>query len=164
MLVEPDLSVPGFPEVFVVGDMAAARFLGKDANEDDTWVPGVAQGALQGGTHAGRIIARELNGADRSQRSAFRYHDKGSMATIGRASAVAEIGRFKFGGFVAWVLWGLVHVMFLVEFRNRVGVMLGWFWNWITFTRGARLITGGRHPGDEPAPPRELEPEPEPAE
>lgn len=164
VLVEPDLSVPGFPEVFVVGDMAAARFLGKDANEDDTWVPGVAQGALQGGTHAGRIIARELKGADRSQRPAFRYHDKGSMATIGRASAVAEIGRFKFGGFVAWVLWGLVHVMFLVEFRNRVGVMLGWFWNWITFTRGARLITGGRHPGDEPAPPRELEPEPEPAE
>jgi NADH dehydrogenase len=160
VLVEPDLSVPGFPEIFVVGDMAAARFLGQDADSHDTWVPGVAQGALQGGAHAGRIIAAELRGAPRSARRPFRYHDKGSMATIGRASAVAEIGRFKFGGFLAWVLWGLIHVMFLVEFRSRAAVMLGWFWNWITFTRGARLITGERRPDDNPAPPSTLEAEP----
>ena len=86
------------------------------------------------------------------------------MATIGRARAVAEIGRFKFGGFVAWVLWGLIHVMFLVEFRNRVLVMLQWAWNWFAFSRGARLITGGREPTDSPAPPRDLKEQPEHAE
>lgn len=158
--VEPDLSVPGFPEIFVVGDMAAA----KQRNGSGDLVPGVAQGALQGGKHVGRIIARELNGAPRSERPPFRYKDKGSMATIGRARAVAEIGRFKFGGFFAWILWGLIHVMFLVEFRNRVLVMLQWVWNWFAFSRGARLITGGREPTDSPAPPRELKEQPEPAE
>jgi len=138
--VEPDLSVPGFPEIFVVGDMAAA----KRRPGSDALVPGVAQGALQGGAHVGKIIARELAGHTASDRPAFRYTDKGSMATIGRARAVAEIGRFKFGGFIAWVLWGLVHVMFLVEFSNRLLVMFQWTWNWFAFTRGARLITGGR--------------------
>jgi NADH:ubiquinone reductase (H+-translocating) len=138
--VEVDLSVPGHPEIFVVGDMAAAR----QRPGSDEPVPGVAQGALQGGAHVGRIIARELRGEPRSNRPPFRYRDKGSMATIGRARAVAEIGRFRFGGFVAWLLWGLIHVAFLVEFRNRVLVMLQWGWNWVTFTRGARLITSGR--------------------
>ncbi|MFG0291731.1 MAG: NAD(P)/FAD-dependent oxidoreductase [Phycisphaerales bacterium JB050] len=156
VLVQPDLSVPGHPEIFVVGDMAAARLLDKDSNQSNTWVPGVAQGALQGGTHAGKIIAREiasgLQPGAATDRPPFRYKDKGSMATIGRAKAVAEIGRFKLGGLIAWLLWGLIHVMFLVEFSNRILVMLQWTWNWFAFTRGARLITGGR---DKPANPNQ---------
>ncbi|MFI4854135.1 MAG: NAD(P)/FAD-dependent oxidoreductase [Phycisphaerales bacterium JB065] len=156
VLVEPDLSVPGHPEIFVVGDMAAARLLDKDSNQSNTWVPGVAQGALQGGTHAGKIIAREIESGlqpgSRSDRPPFRYKDKGSMATIGRAKAVAEIGGFKLGGLIAWLMWGLIHVMFLVEFSNRILVMMQWTWNWFAFTRGARLITGGR---DKPANPNQ---------
>lgn len=160
VLVQPDLSVPGHPEIFVVGDMAAARLLDKDSNHSNTWVPGVAQGALQGGTHAGKIIAREiasgLQPGATTDRPPFRYKDKGSMATIGRAKAVAEIGRFKLGGLIAWLMWGLIHVMFLVEFSNRILVMLQWTWNWFAFTRGARLITGGRDKPTNPNQPEEL--------
>lgn len=138
VLVEPDLSVPGHPQVFVVGDMAAAK-----SADTGKPVPGVAQGALQGGKHVGRILARELAGdADAMARPAFSYNDKGSMATIGKARAVAEIKGQRFSGLLAWLLWSVIHVLFLIEFRDRIIVITNWIWNWFVSSRGARLITG----------------------
>jgi NADH dehydrogenase len=134
--VNPDLSIPGHPEVFVIGDLASMH------NADGTPVPGVAQGALQGGRHAAKLITGEVNGRAVAPRPAFRYHDKGNMATIGRASAVVATKRVALHGMIAWLMWWAVHIMFLVGFRNRVFVMLSWAWSWLTFTRGARLITG----------------------
>jgi NADH dehydrogenase len=131
--VSPDLSVPGHPEAFVIGDLA--RMVSNGAQ-----VPGVAQGAIQGARHVAKIIASEVAG--RPARPAFRYHDKGNMATIGRASAVIATKRFAKHGLLAWLLWWAVHIMFLVGYRNRVAVMLQWAWSWLTFKRGARLITG----------------------
>lgn len=131
--VEPDCSIPGHPEVFVVGDLASAK------SEDGTPVPGVAQGAMQMGRHAARQIARDLAG---NRREAFNYFDKGDLATIGRAAAVARLGRFRFSGFVAWAIWVLVHIMYLIGFRNRVLVMMQWAWAYLTYHRGIRLITG----------------------
>jgi NADH dehydrogenase len=131
--VSPDLSVPGHPEVFVIGDLA--RMVSGGAQ-----VPGVAQGAIQGARHVAKIIASEIAG--RPRRPAFRYRDKGNMATIGRASAVIATKRFAKHGLLAWLLWWAVHIMFLVGYRNRVAVMLQWAWSWLTFKRGARLITG----------------------
>jgi NADH:ubiquinone reductase (H+-translocating) len=136
VLVEDDLSIPGHPEVFVVGDLAAARMNG-------TEVPGVAQGAIQGGRHAADNIRRALNGQPHAR---FRYRDKGSLATIGRAAAVADLGRLRFSGFWAWIVWWLVHITFLVGFRNRILVMFTWAWSYVTFQRGARLITGTTPP------------------
>ena len=127
--VEPDLSVPGHPEIFVIGDLA--RMVDKDGAQ----VPGVAQGAIQGGRHVAAIIAGE-------PRTPFRYHDKGNMATIGRASAVVATKRFALSGVMAWLLWWIVHIFFLVGFRNRALMMMHWAWSWLTFKRGARLITG----------------------
>lgn len=138
VIVEPDLTIPGHPEVFITGDMAAA----KSARTGEA-VPGVAQGALQMGRYAGRAIARETSGrSTASQRTPFSYRDKGMLATIGRAKAVAQIGRLKFGGLLAWLIWAGVHITFLVSFRNRTQVLLGWFWNWVVNSRDARLITG----------------------
>jgi NADH:ubiquinone reductase (H+-translocating) len=136
VLVEDDLSVPGHPEVFVVGDLAAARSQGNE-------VPGVAQGAIQGGEHAADNIRRALKGKPYER---FRYRDKGSLATIGRAAAVADLGRLRFSGFWAWIVWWLVHITFLVGFRNRILVMFTWAWSYVTFQRGARLITGTTPP------------------
>ena len=135
VVVEPDLSVPGRREVFVIGDLAKMMI------SDGVEVPGVAQGALQGGRHVARIIEREVHG-DRFERPAFRYHDKGNMATIGRAEAVVATKRVAIHGYIAWLMWWAVHIFFLVGFRNRVLVMLNWMWSWLTFQRGARLITG----------------------
>lgn len=132
--VAPDLSVPGHPEIFVIGDLARIVSNGEQ-------VPGVAQGALQGGKHVGNIIRAEARGST-PPRPAFRYRDKGNMATIGRASAVVATKRFTLSGLFAWLLWWAVHIMFLVGFKNRVLVMFSWAWSWITFKRGARLITG----------------------
>ncbi len=165
--VSPDLSVPGHPELFVIGDLA--RMVSNGAQ-----VPGVAQGAIQGGKLVAKIIASEVAG--RPARPAFRYRDKGNMATIGRASAVIATKRFAKHGLLAWLLWWAVHIMFLVGFRNRVFVMLQWAWSWLTFKRGARLITGpvgalppvrAIAPDGQPALPApaqlvSLEPEPEP--
>ncbi|HLO40428.1 MAG TPA: NAD(P)/FAD-dependent oxidoreductase [Phycisphaerales bacterium] len=143
VIVGPDCAIPGHPEVFVVGDMAA--MVSADTGKH---VPGVAQGAMQSGRYVGRMIAGETRAlqrgerADTSRRSPFVYHDKGSMATIGRAKAVAWIKGMKFGGFIAWALWGAVHIMFLVSFRNRLAVLANWIWSWIFFSRDARLITG----------------------
>jgi NADH dehydrogenase len=134
--VTPDLSIPGHREIFVIGDLAKMISEGEQ-------VPGVAQGALQGGKHVGKIITAETKGTSTvEKRPAFRYHDKGNMATIGRASAVVATKRFTGSGLFAWLLWWAVHIMFLVGFKNRVLVMFHWAWSWLTFKRGARLITG----------------------
>jgi len=138
VVVGPDLTIPGHPEVFVTGDMASAK-----SADTGHPVPGVAQGGLQMGHYAGEIIAREVTaGASPADRKPFVYRDKGSMAVIGKARAVAQIGRFKFGGFVAWLVWGGIHIAFLIGFRNRMQVLLSWFWNWLLNARDARLITG----------------------
>jgi NADH dehydrogenase len=135
--VLPDLSIPGHPEVFVIGDLA--RMVMADRSE----VPGVAQGALQGGRHVARLIAAEARGeAPGVPRAAFRYRDKGNMATIGRAEAVVATKHFASHGLLVWLLWWAVHIASLVGFRNRALVMFHWAWSWLTFKRGARLITG----------------------
>lgn len=137
VIVGPDLTIPDHPEVFVAGDMAAA----KSADTGDP-VPGVAQGGIQMGRFAGETIASAVRGQSTTPRRAFVYRDKGSMAVIGKARAVAHIGRFKVGGFVAWLLWAGIHIAFLIGFRNRIQVLVAWFWNWLLNARDARLITG----------------------
>ena len=138
VIVGPDLAIPGHPEVFVVGDMAAAK--SADTGQP---VPGVAQGALQMGRHVGRTIAAELAGHQSpANRRPFVYHDKGTMAVIGKAKAVAVIGNLRLSGFLAWLVWGGVHIVSLIGFRNRLLVLLSWFWNWLLNARDARLITG----------------------
>ncbi|MGB7860712.1 MAG: NAD(P)/FAD-dependent oxidoreductase [Acidimicrobiia bacterium] len=123
VLVNDDLSVPGRPEVFVVGDLAAVD-----------GVPGVAPAAMQMGRHVARVISGD--------RRPFRYRDKGSLATIGRARAVADFGWLRFGGIFAWLAWMAIHIFYLVGFRNRFFVVAGWAWHYLTFKRGARIITG----------------------
>jgi NADH dehydrogenase len=134
--VGADCSIEGHPTVFAIGDVASALCArtGKP-------VPGVAQGALQMGRHVGRIIASEIAGASRS-RPAFKYIDKGSLATLGRGRAVADIWGVSLSGFTAWVVWGLVHIMFLVGFRNRITVLVQWTVQGLLRQRGARLIAG----------------------
>ncbi len=147
--VEPDCSVPGHPNVFVTGDLAAQVDAVTRAP-----VPGVAQGAIQMGRHVGEIIALEIGRSPPfPSRPAFRYVNKGDMATIGRARAVADIGGRTFGGFVAWLLWSLIHITYLIGFRNRLLVMVNWAWQWVVQARGARLITGASPPAP-PAPRR----------
>jgi NADH:ubiquinone reductase (H+-translocating) len=135
VLVQPDCSVPGHPEVFVAGDLASLK------REDGSPVPGVAPSAIQMGKHCARQILRDLRGEPRRN---FHYVDKGDLATIGRAAAVARIGKVKLSGFVAWLIWVVVHIMYLIGFRNRVLVMLQWGWAYLTYHRGIRLITGDR--------------------
>jgi len=132
VLVAPDLSVPAHPEVFVVGDLARVE-------QDGAQVPGVAQGAMQGGRHVARQIVRALGGRPSEP---FRYWDKGNLATIGRAAAVADMGRVKLTGFLAWFVWAFVHVLYLIGFRNRLVVMIQWSWAYLMYQRGIRLITG----------------------
>lgn len=133
VLVEPDLSIPGHPEAFAIGDMCA--FL----HQTGTPLPGLAPVAIQQGRAVADNVLRRLSG--RPTRP-FRYRDKGSMATIGRAAAVAVVGRLKLSGLIAWLAWLLVHIMFLIGFRNRFLVLFEWAWAYITWQRGARLITG----------------------
>jgi len=138
VIVGPDLTIPGHPNVFIAGDMAAAK-----SADSGLPVPGVAQAGIQMGRYAGRIIANEVaQRSIRNKRKAFCYRDKGLMAVIGRAKSVAQIGKFELGGFPAWILWGGVHIAFLIGFRNRLIVLLSWFWNWLFNARDARLITG----------------------
>lgn len=134
--VQADLSLPNHPEVFVVGDTAKIISEGKE-------VPGMAQGASQSGRHAARQIRAELRG-EASARAPFRYRNLGSMATIGRASAIAEIGWWRQSGFFAWLFWWALHIYGLIGFRSRTSAFLNWGWQWLTFQRGARLITGER--------------------
>ena len=132
VVVEPDLSLPGFREAFAVGDVALFT------HQDGRPLPGVAPVAMQQGRCAAANIHRLIEG--RPTR-AFRYRDKGSLATIGRAAAVAEIGRLRLWGFPAWLAWLLVHIWYLIGFRNRLLVMFQWAWSYLTYQRGSRLIT-----------------------
>lgn len=132
--VGADLALPDHPEIFVIGDLAKVDSDGKE-------VPGVAQAALQEGRHVAATLRRELRG-DPEPRRPFRYRDKGSMATIGRSSAVVASRSYVGHGRLAYLLWWVVHVAFLIGFRSRLLVMFHWMWSWLTFQRGARLITG----------------------
>jgi NADH dehydrogenase len=134
--VNPDLSVPGHPEIFVIGDLALV--IGKNGQP----VPGICPAAMQMGRHVARIIEGDLNsGANRAARPPFKYWDKGTMATIGRSAAVAWIGRFKISGYPAWLAWLFVHLIFLIGFRNRLAVLLQWTYSYFAYKRGARIIT-----------------------
>ena len=133
VLVQPDLSIPGHPEVFVIGDLAALK------DENDHWLPGVAPVAIQQGKWVAKTIARDL---EHQPRRAFHYHDKGTLATIGRAAGVAQIGKISLSGYLAWLAWLFIHIFFLIGFRNRIIVMFQWAWSYLTYERGARLITG----------------------
>lgn len=140
VLVADDLSLPGYPDVFVVGDLASKQQDGKP-------VPGVAPAAKQMGTHAAQMIRADLAGRPRKP---FRYHDVGSLATIGRMAAVADLGRVHLSGLVAWWFWLLVHILFLIGFRSRLIVLINWSWSYWTYQRHARIIVG-QPPPDEDA-------------
>ncbi len=153
VIVEPDLSVPGHPGIFVVGDLAHTI----DSKTGES-VPGVAQGAIQTGRFAGRTIAAEISASAEARpsppRGSFAYVDKGSMATIGRNKAVAAIHGFKFGGIVAFGLWAFVHILFLVNFPKRLTTLAEWIWMYFFYERGVRLVTGeGRSPKPVKIPP-----------
>ena len=138
VLVNPDLSVPGHPEVFAIGDLALVR------DECGQLVPGVSPAATQMARHAARIIESELNNEkpNLQTRPAFKYSNKGVMATIGRSAALAQIGRLEFSGWPAWAAWLLVHLIFLIGFRNRAAVLLQWTYSYFTYKLGSRIITG----------------------
>ncbi|MCB1228709.1 MAG: NAD(P)/FAD-dependent oxidoreductase [Verrucomicrobiae bacterium] len=141
--VEKDLSIPGHPEVFAVGDIADC------VDQAEVRVPGLCPAAMQMGRHAARVIMDEWKrkqrrgkGSGYEVRPQFRYFDKGSMATIGRSAAVASSMGMKFKGFIAWLMWLFIHLMFLVGFRNKLAVLLQWFYAYVRYRRGARIITG----------------------
>lgn len=136
--VLPDCSVPGYPEVFAIGDVATL------VDAKGVTVPGVAQGAMQMGRHVAGVIEDELDKEKFSPvgRKPFVYVDKGSMATIGRSAAVAEIKQLKLSGYPAWLAWLAVHLLFLVGFRNKFSVLMQWLYSYLTYKRGARIITG----------------------
>ncbi len=133
VLVEPDLSIPGHREVFVIGDLASMK------DKHGKLLPGVAPVAMQQGKFVAQQIAADLAG---KPREAFHYLDKGSLATIGRAAAIAQFGKVHVSGFLAWLAWLFIHIIFLIGFRNRILVMIQWAWSYLTYERGARLITG----------------------
>jgi NADH dehydrogenase len=135
--VNADLSLPGHPDVFAIGDLALVL------QENGEPVPGVSPAAMQMARHVARIVGDELDlGRGRAPRPPFKYWDKGTMATIGRSAAVAWMGRLHFFGFFAWLAWLLVHLIFLIGFRNRLAVLLQWTYSYFTYKRGARIITG----------------------
>jgi NADH dehydrogenase len=143
--VNPDLTIPNYPDIFVVGDLAAAQ--GKDGKP----LPGVAQVAIQAGAYVASTIKARLNG--KKEVPPFHYFDKGDMAVIGRASAVANIFGLHVWGLPAWLIWLFIHLLYIVEFQNRVLVFIQWGFEYLTFSRGARLITGdgGGLKGQQPA-------------
>jgi len=142
--VQPDLSLPGHPEVFAIGDLVTL------ADASGRPVPGVSPAAMQMGEHAAKLIAADLRaGGAPAERAAFAYWDKGSMATIGRSAAVAQVGRWHFSGYLAWAAWLFVHLIFLIGFRNRFSVFTSWVYSYFTYKRGARIISGVH--GGEPA-------------
>jgi NADH dehydrogenase len=133
ILVAPDLSVPGRANIFIAGDLAAVR------DEAGHAVPGIAPAAKQMGRYAGRVIAARVAG--RAEPKPFRYRHYGDLATIGRKAAVVKLGRFELTGFLGWWFWGVAHIYFLIGLRNRFVVALTWLWSYLTFRRGARLIS-----------------------
>ena len=133
VMVQPDLTIPGHPEIFVIGDLAAF------AGANGKLLPGVAQVAIQMGRHAARNITRAIDG---KPYTAFVYRDLGNMATIGRASAIADFGWLRLKGWIAWLAWLFVHIMNLIGFRNRVVVLVQWAWAYFSYQRAIRLITG----------------------
>lgn len=137
-IVEADLSIPGHPEVFVIGDASHA----KDANEKP--LPGTAPVAIQQGKYIAKILT---NQPSKESRPPFKYWDKGSMATIGKGKAIAVVGKLEFGGFLAWLAWGVIHILYLVGFRNRIGVIMEWIVVFLTGQRGVRIITEDIDPG-----------------
>ena len=138
--VNADLSIPGHPDAFVIGDMAHRD------EEGYGLVPGLAPAAIQEGRAAARNVLASIDGRPRTP---FRYRDKGMMATIGKHRAIAQTGRFRLTGYLAWLAWLFIHIVFLIGFRNRFVVLFSWAWSYLTYDRGARLITG---------PPPKLEP------
>lgn len=130
--VSDDLSVPGHPNVFVIGDTASFVQNGKP-------LPGVAQVAMQGGNYVASVISLRIKGKELNK--PFVYRDKGNLATVGRSFAIIDIGNIRLTGFLAWVLWLAVHIYFLVGFRNRLVAIFQWAWTYFTYSRGARLIT-----------------------
>jgi NADH dehydrogenase len=166
VLVNADLSLPEHPEVFVIGDLASVK------DKEGKMLPGVAPVAMQQGRFVAKLIRQELGARTTTvqgapffassaksgdfSRPTFHYWDKGSLATIGRAAAVAEFGKIHISGFVAWLAWLFIHILFLIGFRNRLLVFIQWAWSYVTYERGARLITGstnlpgwtGLHPGE----------------
>lgn len=134
--VNPDLSLPGYPEVFAIGDMAFVL------DENGVQVPGVSPAAMQMARHVSHIIYEELTFPGRMDRPAFKYWDKGTMATIGRSAAVAKVKDFEFTGFFAWLAWLFIHLIFLVGFRNKISVLMSWAYSYFTYKRGSRIITG----------------------
>jgi len=135
VIVAKDLSVPGQRDIFVIGDTASVM------DDKGNPVPGIAPAAKQMGAHVGRVIAARVAGKKDS--GPFRYRHAGSLATIGRSAAIADFGWIRFKGWIAWWLWGVAHIYFLIDFRSRFIVALQWFWSYATYRRGARLITGG---------------------
>jgi len=133
VFVEKDLTLKGFPNIFVIGDMASLK------QKDGEPVPGVSPAAMQMGTNAAQNILRDMKGKPRQD---FEYWDKGTMATIGRSKAIVQAAGFHFKGLIAWLMWLFLHVFFLIGFRNRFAVMFEWFWAYLTRERSARLITG----------------------
>ncbi|HWF87088.1 MAG TPA: NAD(P)/FAD-dependent oxidoreductase [Vicinamibacterales bacterium] len=132
VLAEPTLRVPGHPDIFVVGDVCALQ-------QNGQWLPGVAQVAMQGGAHAAKNVLRAISG---ERLEPFHYHDFGTMATIGRGSAVGDVFGLKISGWFGWVFWIFLHIFWLIGFRNRLAVMSEWAWAYVTFQRRVRLITG----------------------
>jgi NADH dehydrogenase len=174
VFVQPDLSLPGHPDVFVIGDLASLK------DERGKMLPGVAPVAIQQGQFVAKLIRKEMESSEGAPpfdklragsfsrfvregggvdsrvnaRAPFHYWDKGSLATIGRAAAVAEFGKIHISGFLAWLSWLFVHILFLIGFRNRLLVFIQWAWSYVTYERGARLITGSTYlPGWSNAPP-----------
>jgi NADH dehydrogenase len=133
ILVNADLSIPGHPNIFVAGDLAAAR------DKAGHPVPGIAPAAKQMGRYVGRVIAARIAG--RAEPKPFVYRHYGDLATVGRKAAVVKLGRFELTGFLGWWFWGVAHIYFLIGLRNRFMVALTWLWSYLTFKRGARLIS-----------------------
>jgi NADH dehydrogenase len=136
VIVNQDLTVPGADGVFVIGDLASIKSNGKP-------VPGLSPAAMQEGRHAAKNLARIIRGEPTVP---FRYWDKGTLATIGKAAAVGDIGKLRVSGLVAWLMWLFVHIFFLIGFRNRFIVIVEWAWMYLRNDRGARLITGDVEP------------------
>jgi NADH dehydrogenase len=131
-MVNPDLSVPGHPEIFVIGDMAHVK------GRKGLPLPGLAPAATQQGRYVGRAIRGRLDG--RPTTKPFSYFDKGTMAVIGRNAAVADIGRWHFGGFTAWLMWLFIHLVLLIQFQNRIIVLIRWAFQYFSYNRGARNL------------------------